>query len=321
MKPRVYVTRRLPDVVLEKIAEDADVTVYQREDEPVPRHELLKAVQGVDGILSMLTDSIDAEVLATAGPQLKVVANMAVGFDNIALEDARRFGVIVTNTPDVLTDTTADLIFALLLATARRVVEADSFLRQNQWRTWSPMLLTGVDVHGATLGLVGMGRIAEAVVRRARGFDMNVHYHSRTRRLDVEEKYGCTFDTLDELLTSADFVVPLTPLSLETRGLIGERELALMKPTSVLINASRGPVVDQEALFKALQQRQIWAAGLDVFQQEPIPSDDPLLTLDNVVLLPHIGSASIQTRIRMAFVAAENLVKGVRGEAPPNRLV
>jgi glyoxylate reductase len=321
MKPRVYVTRRLADVILDRISEYATVAVYDREDEPVPRQELLSAVEGVSGILSMLTDTMDAEVFSAAGPQLKVVANMAVGYDNISLKDAERFGVVVTNTPDVLTDTTADLVFALLLATARRLVEAEAYLRHGQWRTWSPSLLTGMDIHAATIGIIGMGRIAEAVLRRARGFDMHVLYYSRTRRPDLEQKYGCKFVSLDALLSTADFVVPLVPLSNETRGLIGKRELAQMKSTAVLINASRGPIVDQRALYNALRTRKIWAAGLDVMEREPIEPDDPLLTLDNVVLLPHIGSATIATRMRMASVAMDNLLEGVLGGNPPNRIL
>jgi glyoxylate reductase len=321
MKPRVYVTRRLPDAILDRIRQHAEVECFHREDVPVPRATLLQSVRGVDGILTMLTDRVDAELFEAAGPQLKVVANMAVGYDNVALEDARRFGVAVTNTPDVLTETTADLVFALMLATARRVVEADKFLREGRWQTWAPMLLTGMDVNGATLGVIGMGRIAQAVVRRAKGFDMKVIYHSRTRRTDVEQKYGCTWLALDDLLRQADFVVPLTPLSDETRGMIGARELSLMKSTAILINASRGQVVNQQALYHALASGQIWAAGLDVFAEEPIPPDDPLLTLDNVVLLPHIGSATVQTRLKMAAVAADNLIAGITGGNPPNRVV
>jgi glyoxylate reductase len=321
MKPRVYVTRRLPDAILDRIRQHADVACFDQEDVPVPRATLLESVRGVDGILTMLTDRVDAELFEAAGPQLKVVANMAVGYDNVALEDARRFGVAVTNTPDVLTETTADLVFALILATARRVVEAEKFLREGRWQTWAPMLLTGMDVHGATIGVIGMGRIAQAVVRRAKGFAMKVIYHSRTRRPDVEEMYGCTYVALDDLLRQADFVVPLTPLSDETKGMIGARELSLMKPTAILINASRGQVVDQQALYDALARRRIWAAGLDVFSEEPIPPDNPLLTLDNVVLLPHIGSATVQTRLKMAAVAADNLIAGITGGNPPNRVV
>jgi glyoxylate reductase len=321
VKPLVYVTRCLPDVILERISKHATVSVYPLEDEPVPRQELLSAVQGVSGILSMLTETMDAEVFAAAGSQLKIVANMAVGHDNISLKDAQRLGITVTNTPDVLTDTTADLVFALLLATARRLPEADSYLRRGQWRTWSPLLLTGMDVHGATMGLIGIGRIAEAVLRRAHGFDMNVLYFSRTRRVDLEQKYGCTFVDMDTLLSTSDYVVPLVPLSTETTGLIGERAFSQMKSTAILINASRGPVVDQRALYNALSTRQIWAAGLDVFEREPIESDDPLLGLENVVLLPHIGSATVATRMRMASVAVDNLLKGLQGENPPNRVV
>ena len=294
---------------------------FPESERAVPRGELLEAVRGVEGILSMITDQIDAEVLDAAGSQLKVVANMGVGYDNVVLEAAKERGVMVTNTPDVLNETTADLTFALMLATARRLVESERFLREGNWKIWSPMSLTGQDVFGATLGIIGMGRIGEAIVKRAIGFDMKVVYHNRSRRPEVEAKYGCTYHSMDEVLQAADFVLVMTPLTNETRGLIGARELSLMKPTAIFINTSRGPVVDEEALYQALLQRQIWAAGLDVFAQEPIAPNHPLLTLDNVVLLPHIGSASIKTRMRMAHLAADNLIAAVTGGQPPTRVV
>jgi len=321
LKPKVYVTRRLPDSVLDRIAAVADLQFFSDSQRPVPREELLKAVEGVDGILSMLTEKMDGEVFEAAGPQLKVVANMAVGYDNIVLADAKAHRVIVTNTPDVLTETTADLTFALVLATARRVTESERFLRDGKWQTWSPMLLTGQDVFGATLGIIGMGRIGEAVVKRARGFDMNVLYSSRSPHSNVELEYGCTFQTMDEVLKKSDFVVVLTPLTEQTRGFIGARELSLMKPTAILINTARGPIVDERALYDALAKKQICAAGLDVFEQEPIAPDHPFLRLDNVVLLPHIGSASVQTRLRMANLATTNLLEAVLHGNPPNRVV
>lgn len=320
-RPRIYVTRRLQDVVMDELMQQADITFHPEADRPVPREDLLRGVQGVDGILSMLTERIDREVFDAAGPQLKVVANMAVGYDNIDVEEARRRGVKVTNTPDVLTETTADLTFALLMAAARRLTEAERFLREGRWQTWSPTLLAGQDVYGATLGIVGMGRIGQAVARRAQGFAMRVLYHNRSRSVQTEQALGCEYKPLDELLREADFVVVLTPLTPETRGLIGRRELSLMKPSAVLVNAARGPVVDEAALVEALQNRTIWSAGLDVYEREPIAPDHPLLALDNVVLLPHIGSASIRTRLEMARMAARSAVAGALGEEPPNRVV
>ena len=321
MKPTVYLTRLLPDEILNKLDMNTTLRYFPESERAVPRGELLEAVRGVEGILSMITDQIDAEVLDAAGSQLKVVANMGVGYDNVVLEAAKERGVMVTNTPDVLNETTADLTFALMLATARRLVESELFLREGNWKVWSPMDLTGQDVFGATLGIIGMGRIGEAIVKRAIGFDMKVVYHNRSRRPEVEAKYGCTYHSMDEVLQAADFVLVMTPLTNETRGLIGARELSLMKPTAIFINTSRGPVVDEEALYQALLQRQIWAAGLDVFAQEPIAPNHPLLTLDNVVLLPHIGSASIKTRMRMAHLAADNLIAAVTEGQPPTRVV
>ncbi|GGI98623.1 D-glycerate dehydrogenase [Alicyclobacillus cellulosilyticus] len=318
---RVYVTRKLPEAALSILRTAADVTVYPEEDEPVPRARLLADVAGTDAIVSLLTDRMDAEVMDAAGPNLKVIANVAVGYDNIDVAAAAARGITVTNTPGVLTETTADLAFALLLAAARRLTEAERYLRAGRWRTWSPMLLTGQDVYGATLGIVGMGRIGEAVAKRASGFDMRILYTSRSRHPEAETRYGCVYRPLDALLAEADFVVVLTPLTPETRGLIGRRELALMKQSAVLVNVARGPVVDETALVEALASRRIFAAGLDVYHQEPLPMDHPLLQLDNAVLLPHIGSASIRTRTRMAEMAAADVVAVLRGEEPAHPVV
>lgn len=243
---------------------------------------------------------------------------MAVGYNNIDVSAATRKGIMVTNTPDVLTETTADLTFALLMATARRLLEASDYLRRGEWKTWSPMLLTGQDVHGATLGIIGMGRIGEAVAKRAKGFDMRVLYHNRNRKPEVEEKLGVTYADLPTLLKESDFVCILTPYTSETHHLIGKGELAIMKKTAVLINTSRGGVVDENALYEALTTGTILAAGLDVFEQEPVPLNHPLLSLPNVVALPHIGSASVQTRTRMAELAAQNLLQALAGELPEN---
>ena len=280
------------------------------EDKPVPRAVLMEKVRDADGLLCLLTDKIDEELLDNA-PHLRVVSQMAVGVDNIDVAACQARQIAVGNTPGVLTETTADLAFALLLATARRLGEAERFVRGGQWETWSPMLLVGPDVHHATLGIVGMGRIGYEMARRAHGFEMNILYHTRSRHADAERDFGAKWMELDALLAESDFVSLHTPLTPDTRRLIGARELALMKSSAMLINTARGPVVDQVALVNALRTRQIAAAGLDVFEQEPLPANDPLMHLDNVVLLPHIGSASIATRTRMAVLAAENLASGL----------
>jgi len=252
---------------------------------------------------------------------LKIVSNMAVGYNNIDIEAAREQGIIVTNTPGVLTETTADLTFGLLLATARRMMEAENDVRKGNWTSWSPMGYTGMDVGGATLGIIGMGRIGEAVARRAKGFNMRVLYNNRNRKLEAEAEYGFEFMELDGLLAEADFVVILTPLKPETVGLISARELKLMKNTAVLVNVSRGGIVDEMALFEALKAGTIWAAGLDVFKTEPVPLDNPLLTLPNVTVLPHIGSASIKTRLAMMNLNAQAIMAVLEGRDPENRIV
>ncbi|BDG62188.1 2-hydroxyacid dehydrogenase [Caldinitratiruptor microaerophilus] len=315
-RPQVYITRKIPREAVDIIAAACDYRMWEKEDEAVPAEVLDAEIAGVDGVLTLLTEKWDAARLARA-PRLRVLANMAVGYDNIRIPDCTARGVLVTNTPGVLTETTADLTWALLMATARRIPEAERVLRAGQWKTWSPMMLTGQDVFGRTLGIVGLGRIGQAVARRARGFAMRILYHNRRRDPAAEAELGAEYRPLPDLLREADFVVVLVPLSPETRGLIGARELALMKPTAVLVNAARGGIVDEAALYDALKHRRIWAAGLDVWEQEPVPLDHPLLTLDNVVALPHIGSASIATRTRMATLAAENLVAALTGRRPP----
>jgi glyoxylate reductase len=315
-QPRVFVTRRIPEEGLRLVREQADCHLWD-DDQPPPRDALLAGAREADGLLCLLTDRIDAELL-DAAPRLRVVANMAVGYDNIDVAAATARRIPVTNTPGVLTETTADLAWALLMAAARRVVEADSFTRAGRWKTWEPMLLLGQDVHHATLGIVGLGRIGAEMAKRARGFDMQILYHARNRRPDQERALGLEYVSLEELLRRSDFISLHTPLNEETRGLIGERELALMKPTAVLINTARGPIVDQRALTAALRARRIAAAGLDVFEDEPIAPDDPLLSLENVVVLPHIGSASVATRGRMARMAAENCLAVLQGRRPAN---
>lgn len=318
MKPKVYITRRIPEDILSLIKESCEVKVWPETEIPVPRTVLENEIKTVEGIFCLLTESIDEKLLAQAD-KLKVVSNMAVGYNNIDVEAATRRGIMVTNTPGVLTETTADLTFALLMMTARRLEESSQFLRRGDWKTWSPMLLTGQDIHGSTLGIVGLGRIGEALARRAKGFNMKVIYHNRSRKLDAETSLGIEYcATLESLLKEADFVSILTPYTPETHHLIGEAELNCMKPTAILINTARGEIVDETALYNALSTRKIWAAGLDVFSTEPLPSDHPLLSLPNLVALPHIGSATIKTRRHMALLAAQNLIAAVTGQLPPH---
>lgn len=313
-KPYVFITMKIPDEAIEKLSEVAHVSVWEG-DSPVPRQRLLDEVQKADALLCMLTDSIDQQILDT-GTHLKIVANMAVGYDNIAISYAMEKGIVVTNTPEVLSEATADLTFALMLATARRIVEASTFLRNGEWTSWSPLLLAGQDVYGATLGIIGMGRIGEGVARRAKGFDMRVLYYNRTRKKHSEERLGVEYCELDSLLKEADFVVVLTPLTSETKGLISTNQFKAMKKNAIFINTSRGAVVDEEALYQALLEKEIWGAGLDVFQQEPVSTEHPLLQLPNVVTLPHIGSASIKTRTEMALLAAGNIIAVLQNKKP-----
>jgi glyoxylate reductase len=312
MPEKVLVTREIPDAGL-RLLRDFDVAVLA---EGLPaREELLEAVHGAAGILSTVTESVDAELMDAAGEDLKVVANMAVGYDNIDLDAAGERDVVVTNTPEVLNETTADTAFMLLLAAARRLGEAERLLRSGGWDAWGPMQLTGPDVWGKKLGVLGFGRIGQAVARRARGFDMEVLYHDKYRNESAENETGVRYVELDELLRTCDFISVHTPLTPETRHLIGQEELDLMQPAAVLVNSSRGPVVDEAALADALEEGVIFAAGLDVYEEEP-EVHPKLLELENVVLAPHIGSASIETRDRMAELAAENLVAILRGEEP-----
>lgn len=321
-KPRVYITRRIPRPALEIIAAACDYEQWDVEDQPVPRDVLLRAVAEVDGLYALLTERVDAELLHAA-PRLRVVANMAVGYDNVDLPALNARRVLLTNTPGVLTDTTADLTFALMMAAARRIVEGHKLIEAGGWTNWSPMFMTGQDVSGATLGIVGAGRIGAALARRAAAFDMRLLYHNRRRAPDLEAdprlggrlRYA---STLDELLRESDFVVALVPLSPETRGMFGAREFALMKDTAVFVNASRGPVVKELDLAEALRAGRPWAAGLDVFEREPIGADHPLLALPNVVAVPHIGSATVTTRTRMATLAAENLAAALTGRPAPS---
>jgi glyoxylate reductase len=306
----VLVTREIPEAGLRLLA-DFDVTVLA--ERPPTRDELLEAVRGTSGVLSTATEKMDGEVMDAAGEGLRVIANMAVGYDNIDVEAAAERGIVVTNTPGVLDETTADVAFMLVLAAARRLGEGERLLRAGKWEWWGPKQLRGLDVWGKRLGIVGMGRIGRAVARRGRGFGMELLYHNRSRKEDAENELGARYLDLDDLLRESDFVSIHTPLTEETRHLIGERELDLMKPTAVLVNTSRGPVVDEGSLADALESGRIFAAGLDVYEEEP-KVHPKLLEVENVVLAPHIGSASMETRDRMATLAAENLRAVLSGE-------
>ncbi|MEM1565931.1 MAG: glyoxylate reductase [Candidatus Bathyarchaeia archaeon] len=317
-KPKVYVTRELPERGMKIIGERFDVEVWP-EYGPPPKDEIVRRVRDVDALVTLLTDKIDAEVF-DAAPKLKIVAQMAVGYDNIDVAEATKRGIYVTNTPGVLTETTADFAWALLMAVARRVVEADRYVRTGQWKvSWHPSMLLGRDVYGATLGILGAGRIGTAVAKRAKGFNMKIIYYDVVPMPpELERELGAKRVDLDTLFREADFISIHVPLTKETYHLVNEEKLKLMKKTAYLVNNSRGPVVDEKALYKALKEGWIAGAALDVFEQEPTPMDNPLLKLDNIVVAPHISSASYETRSRMAEMTAENLVAFFEGRPPPN---
>lgn len=317
-KPRVYVTRRIPAKGLDQILAQTDAKVWDGE-LPPPREVILREAREAHGLVSLLTDTIDAGLM-DACPRLRVVSNYAVGFDNIDIPAATARGILVGNTPGVLTETTADFAFALLMAAARRIVEGVDYVRAGKWRTWGPLLLLGHDIHHATLGLVGLGRIGAEMARRAKGFDMRVLYYDVYRREDLERGLGITYAPLDELLAQSDFVSIHTPLTPETHHLMNAERFKRMKQEAILINTARGPVVDDAALAEALRNGVISGAALDVTEPEPIPMDSPLLTLPNCIVVPHIASASNETRGNMADIAARNLIAGLNGEKLPNGL-
>ncbi|MED4073877.1 2-hydroxyacid dehydrogenase [Priestia endophytica] len=313
---KIVVTRKIPDESLDIMKKYGELYIWPEEEIAMPYERLKEEVCNAHALYTNVGDKIDRELLESA-PHLKVISTMAVGFDNIDMEYARERGIAVGHTPSVLNETTADLAFTLLMAAGRRIVEGADYIKEEKWKSWGPMLLTGQDIYGARLGIIGMGRIGEGVARRALGFNMDVVYHNRSQKPHIEEEIGVTYCELTELLQTSDFIVLLAPGSEETRHMIGTEQFQLMKKSAVFINVSRGTNVDEQALYKALKEGGIWAAGLDVFEEEPISASHPLLSLPNVTAVPHIGSASIATRKKMAMMAAENLVAGIKGEKLP----
>ena len=314
-KPRIFVTRLIPQEGLEILKECCHIEVSDH-DGVIPRSLLLEKVKDSDGLLVLLTDMIDKEVIVAAGKKLRVISNYAVGYNNIDVVEATKRGIMVTNTPGVLTETTADLAWALLMSIARRIVEGDKLVRAGKFRGWEPMLLLGTDIYEATLGLIGFGRIGQAVARRATGFNLKVIYYDKepvSPNIEKELKVSCV--NLDELLRKSDFISVHVPLTEETFHLIGQEELSMMKKESYLINTARGPIIDEKALVKALKDGVIRGAALDVFENEPAIEQE-LMALDNVVIVPHIGSASYRTRTKMAIMAAKNLISALKGERP-----
>jgi glyoxylate reductase len=315
---QILVTRNLPGNALDNLARNAEIELWD-ELYPIPEKALNQMIKGKDGLLCLLTDSINASTMDAAGGNLKIIANYAVGFNNIDIEAAKKRSIIVTNTPGVLTEATADLAWALLFAAARRIAESDIYLRSGNWTGWDPSLMLGVDITGATLGIVGTGRIGTAVAMKSAGFSMKVVYTDETENELLEKNLEAIRLPLDELLRVSDFISLHVPLLPATKHLIGERELKLMKPTAILVNTSRGPVIDEAALADALDNGIIRGAGLDVYELEPAVHPE-LLKQKNAVLLPHIASATNSTREKMADIAVENIISFIKGETPPNRV-
>jgi len=313
MKPSIYVAKQVPDEVAKYLEAHCEVR-YWNGKESITKEQLIQEIGDAEGVLLSGTP-VTEEVIAAA-PRLRVISNNAVGYNNLRLDPIIARGILATHTPHVLDETVADLAFALILAAGRRVTELHEWVREGNWKKGQEEELYGLDIHHATLGIIGMGRIGEAIARRARfGFEMKVQYYNRNRKPEMEEKLGVTYAAMDELLATSDYVLLMLPLTPETRGLIGAREFGLMKQTAVFVNVARGPIVDETALYDALVQRKIFAAGLDVYAQEPIDPTHPLLTLKNVVTLPHIGSATAATRLDMASLAARNLVHALQGKS------
>ncbi|MGD0688943.1 MAG: D-glycerate dehydrogenase [Candidatus Bathyarchaeia archaeon] len=316
MKPRVFVTRVLPKEAMDRINVSCDAKVWG-EERPPPREVLLENIRDIEGLLCLLTDKIDAELLGRA-LRLRVISNYAVGYDNIDVVAATQRGIVIGNTPGVLTETVADFTIALMTTAARRIVEGDKQVRTGRWKTWGPMILLGQDIHNATLGIIGLGRIGIAVARRAKGFGMKVLYYDLTRRNEIENTQGIEYTEFDRILAESDFISLHANLTPETYHFIAKEQLGKMKRTCVLVNTARGQLVDSMALYEALRNNKIAFAALDVTEPEPLPTNHPLLTLDNVIVTPHIASASVATRTKMALMAVDNLIAGLNGEMPPN---
>jgi len=312
----VYVTREIPSGGLEILHQHCERVDINPEDRVLRQEEILKEVKGRDGVLCLLTDTIDASILETA-KEAKIFANYAVGYNNIDVQAATERGIMVTNTPGVLTDTTAEMAWALLFSIARRTVESDKFVRAGKFQGWGPLLFLGSDLKGKTLGIIGAGRIGTAMARKSKGFEMRVLYYDVTPNEELEKELNAEKVSLDKLLQESDFISVHVSLSEQTTHLIEERELGMVKKTAYLINTSRGPVIDEKALVEALKDKQIAGAGLDVYEEEPKLAPG-LAELDNAVLVPHLGSATFDTRTKMAVMAAENLIAGLKGETPPN---
>jgi glyoxylate/hydroxypyruvate/2-ketogluconate reductase len=316
MKPKVIVYKKMDEKVLEFIRETCEVIYFERLHSDV-YPIFLEELKDADALLGSGL-KVDGDLLDRA-PYLKIVCNTSVGYDNLDMSELSKRNIIATNTPDVLNDTVADTIFGLLLATARRMPELDQFVKNGEWKETLKEDHFGVDVHHKTLGIIGMGGVGSAIAKRAHfGFDMDILYHGRSRKEEEEQTYNATYCSLEELLQKSDFVCLMTPLTPQTEGLMGKREFELMKQSAIFINGSRGKTVDEEALINALRAEEILGAGLDVFAQEPVSPANPLLSMKNVVTLPHIGSATAETRLKMAMLGAENLVAGLKGETPPN---
>lgn len=316
MKPKIYIAKPVPPAVEQVLRERCEVRKWEGTN-PLGYEELKREIGDAEGLL-LTTVKID-EALLDQAPNLKVVSNISVGYNNMDIEAMKARGIIGTHTPDVLNDSVADVVFSLMLASARRIAELDRLVKQGGWKETDPKANFGLDVHHATLGIVGMGRIGEAIAKRAKfGFDMNILYHNRSRKPEVEEKFAAEYRSLGDLFAESDFVAVMVPLTPDTENLIRAEHFARMKPTAFFINASRGPVVDEPALIEALRQGQLRGAGLDVFAKEPVDPNNPLLAMDNVVTLPHIGSATEATRFDMAMLAARGLIAALHGETPPN---
>ncbi|MDK2919209.1 MAG: glyoxylate reductase [Candidatus Petromonas sp.] len=314
-RKKVYVTRMIPNEGIDKLRKFFDVEVNEL-DRELTYQELKEKIKGKDGILCLLSDTIDGELMDVE-PKVKIFANYAVGYNNMDVEAAKERNIYLSNTPGILTDATADLAWALIFATARRLTEGDRYVRAGKFKRWSPKLLLGRDITGKTLGIIGAGRIGQAVARRGKAFNMQILYYNRSRKKDFEVETDAQYVPLEELLGKSDFISLHTPLTKETTHLISDKEFKVMKDTAILINTARGPVVDEKALVKALKNKEIWGAGLDVYENEP-QVEEELKTLDNVVLCPHIGSATYETRMKMAVMAADNIIAALHGKVPPN---